>query len=185
MRKTYDIITCRCGSDYPHGFYYAAADEQSVAGAISERYTAFTARVSAAQSVLYVPDARTGRRSARHARAAAIFAVLGWDIQTFLVVGQLLQGVWEEPIAFAFAPLIGILQNIILFIPFGFLLCGATDQARTSRILLLGFLLSLSIELCQLFFRLGWFEVDDILHNVLGTYLGICLYRRAVKRIST
>lgn len=113
------------------------------------------------------------------------FAVFGWDIQTFLVVGQLLQGVWEEPIAFAFAPLIGILQNIILFIPFGFLLCGATDQPRTSRILLLGFLLSLSIELCQLFFRLGWFEVDDILHNVLGTYLGICLYRRAVKRIST
>ena len=113
------------------------------------------------------------------------FAVLGWDIQSFHVVGQLLQGSWEEPIAFAFESLIGIMQNIILFIPFGFLLCGATDQPRTSRILLLGFLLSLSIELCQLFFRLGWFEVDDILHNVLGTYLGICLYRRAVKRTST
>ena len=113
------------------------------------------------------------------------FAVLGWDIQSFHVVGQLLQGSWEEPIAFAFESLIGIMQNLILFIPFGFLLCGATDQPRTSRILLLGFLLSLSIELCQLFFRLGWFEVDDILHNVLGTYLGICLYRRAVKRTST
>ena len=113
------------------------------------------------------------------------FAVLGWDIQTFHVVGQLLQGSWEEPISFAFESLIGIMQNLILFIPFGFLLCGATDQPRTSRILLLGFLLSLSIELCQLFFRLGWFEVDDILHNVLGTYLGICLYRRAVKRTST
>ena len=94
------------------------------------------------------------------------FAVFGWDIQTFPVVGQLLQGSWEEPIAFAFASLIGIVQNLILFIPFGFLL-------------------SLSIELCQLFFRLGWFEVDDILHNVLGTYLGICLYRRAVRRTST
>ena len=113
------------------------------------------------------------------------FAVLGWDIQSFHVVGQLLQGAWEEPIAFAFESLIGIVQNLILFIPFGFLLCGATDQPRTSRILLLGFLLSLSIELCQLFFRLGWFEVDDILHNVLGTYLGIRLYRRTVKRTST
>lgn len=113
------------------------------------------------------------------------FAVLSWDIQSFPVVGQLLQGSWEEPIAFAFAPLIGIMQNLILFIPFGFLLCGATDQPRTSRILLLGFLLSLSIELCQLLFRLGWFEVDDILHNVLGTYLGIRLYRRTVKRTST
>ncbi len=113
------------------------------------------------------------------------FAVLGWDIQSFHVVGQLLQGSWEEPIAFAFEPLIGIMQNLILFIPFGFLLCGATDQPRTSRILLLGFLLSLSIDLCQLLFRLGWFEVDDILHNVLGTYLGIRLYRRTVKQTST
>jgi len=113
------------------------------------------------------------------------FAVLGWDIQSFSAVGQLLQGAWEEPIAFAFETLIGIMQNLILFIPFGFLLCGATDQPRTSRILLLGFLLSLSIELCQLLFRLGWFEVDDILHNVLGTYLGIRLYRRTVKRTST
>ena len=103
----------------------------------------------------------------------AYFAVLGWDIQSFPVVGQLLQGMWEYPIAFTFAPVIGIVQNLILFIPFGFLLCGATDQPRTSRILLLGLLLSLSIELCQLLFRLGWFEVDDILHNVLGTYLGI------------
>lgn len=113
------------------------------------------------------------------------FAVLGWDIQSFPAVGQLLQGAWEEPIAFAFEPLIGIVQNLILFMPFGFLLYAVTDQPRTARILLFGFLLSLAIELCQLFFRLGWFEVDDILHNVLGTYLGICLYRRAVKRTST
>ena len=113
------------------------------------------------------------------------FAVLGWDIQSFSAVGQLLQGAWEEPIAFAFETLIGIMQNLILFIPFGFLLCGATDQPRTSRILLLGFLLSLSIELCQLLLRLGWFEVDEILHNVLGTYLGIRLYRRTVKQTST
>ena len=113
------------------------------------------------------------------------FAVFGWDIQSFSAVGQLLQGAWEEPIAFAFEPLIGIVQNLILFMPFGFLLYAVTDQPRTSRILLLGFALSLAIELCQMLFHLGWFEVDDILHNVLGTYLGICLYRRAVKRTST
>lgn len=33
-----------------------------------------------------------------------------------------------------------------------------------------------------LLFRLGWFEVDDILHNTLGTYLDICLYRWMVNR---
>ena len=110
------------------------------------------------------------------------FAVLGWDIQSFSDVSQLLQGAGEEPIAFTIEPLIGIVQNLILFMPFGFLLYAVTDQPRTSRILLLGFALSLAIELCQMLFHLGWFEVDDILHNVLGTYLGICLYRRAVRR---
>ena len=110
------------------------------------------------------------------------FAVLGWDIQSFSDVSQLLQGAGEEPIAFTIEPLIGIVQNIILFMPFSFLLYAVTDQPRTSRILLLGFALSLAIELCQMLFHLGWFEVDDILHNVLGTYLGICLYRRAVRR---
>lgn len=113
------------------------------------------------------------------------FSILGWDIQELSALRQILQGTWNEPAALTLEPLISIIQNIVLFIPFGFLLCGATDQPRTSSILLFGFLLSLAIELCQLFFRLGWFEVDDILHNVLGTYLGICLYRRAVKRTST
>ena len=113
------------------------------------------------------------------------FAILGWDIQELSALRQILQGAWNEPAALTLAPLIGIVQNLILFMPFGFLLYAVTDQPRTSRILLLSFLLSLSIELCQLLFRLGWFEVDDILHNVLGTYLGIRLYRRTVKRTST
>ena len=113
------------------------------------------------------------------------FSVLDWDVRDFSAIGQILQGTWSAPAAFTLEPLVGIVQNLILFMPFGFLLYAVTDQPRTARILLFGFLLSLAIELCQLFFRLGWFEVDDILHNVLGTYLGICLYRRAVKRTST
>lgn len=113
------------------------------------------------------------------------FSILGWDIQELSALRQILQGAWNEPAALTLEPLIGIVQNLILFMPFGFLLYAITDQPRTARILLFGFLLSLSIELCQLFFRLGWFEVDDILHNVLGTYLGIRLYRRTVKRTST
>lgn len=113
------------------------------------------------------------------------FAVLGWNIQSFSAVGQLLQGSWEEPIAFTIEPLIGIVQNLILFMPFGFLLYAITNRSRTARILLLGFLLSLSIEMCQMLFHLGWFEVDDILHNALGVYLGIRMYRRVAKDTST
>lgn len=110
------------------------------------------------------------------------FAILGWDVQKFSALRQILRGAWSEPAAFSFEPLIGVMQNLVLFIPFGFLLCGATKRPRMVRILLMGFLLSLLIELCQLRFRLGWFETDDVLHNTLGTLLGIRLYRRMERR---
>jgi glycopeptide antibiotics resistance protein len=111
----------------------------------------------------------------------SFLAVLGWDVKSFTDLGRLLSGSWEEPVESSFVPMLGLGQNIILFIPFGFLLCAANRHPRTGRILLLGFLLSLLNEAGQLFFRLGWFEVDDILYNVLGTYVGVLLYRRIEK----
>ena len=106
------------------------------------------------------------------------FAVLGWDVQKLSALRQILQGTWSEPVAFTLEPLVSVAQNLVLFMPFGFLLCGATKRTHTVRILLVGFLLSLLIEICQLLLRFGWFETDDILHNTLGTLLGIRLYRR-------
>lgn len=113
------------------------------------------------------------------------FAVLGWDVQKLSDVIQLFQETWSEPVIFTLESLVGVAQNLVLFIPFGFLLCGATKRPRTVRILLVGFLLSLLIEICQLLLRLGWFETDDILHNTLGTLLGIRLYRWIVRRTTT
>lgn len=105
-------------------------------------------------------------------------AMLGWDVKSFADLGRLLGGSWEDPVAFSLKPLLCLGQNTVLFIPFGFLLCAAGKRPRTAWVLLLGLLLSLFIEICQLLFRLGFFEADDILHNVLGTYAGILLYRR-------
>ncbi|MCD8088734.1 MAG: VanZ family protein [Oscillospiraceae bacterium] len=86
--------------------------------------------------------------------------------------------------------------NVILFIPFGCILgaviCGNTrsrtgdkstekvgeeDSVRTNKTVLLeifviGFLLSAIIETSQLLFRLGLFEWDDMIHNVIGSLLG-------------
>lgn len=106
---------------------------------------------------------------------------LGWDIRSFAELGQLLGGAWEASAVPSLAPLIGVAQNIVLFLPFGFLLSAAYKRTSTGKILLLGFLLSLFIEACQLVFRIGWFEMDDLLHNVLGTYVGIRLYRWVLK----
>lgn len=127
---------------------------------------------------------------------------LGWDCRTFSDVYKLLSGGWEEAAAPTLLPLVSAAQNIVLFLPFGFLLTGACgsdtiiapssagcDAGRnaaahglsTTVILLLGCLLSAVIEFTQLFLKLGWFEADDILHNTLGTYAGVRVYRRLMK----
>ena len=111
----------------------------------------------------------------------AYIQTLGWDIRSFAELGQLLGGAWEVSAAPSMVPLIGAAQNIVLFLPFGFLLSAANKHTSTEKFLVLGFMLSLFIEACQLVFRLGWFEMDDLLHNVVGTYMGIRLYRRVLK----
>ena len=69
----------------------------------------------------------------------------------------------------------GMIQNIALFVPLGLLIRGGWTKMTIKRVVLLGFLCSLSIELVQLVLRLGWFDVDDILFNTLGAYLGVRL----------
>ncbi len=69
-----------------------------------------------------------------------------------------------------------ILLNILLFVPLGILL--AINRGRSAKIkVLTGFGLSFCIELCQLVFRLGLFEWDDILHNGAGCALGMLAVR--------
>ena len=65
--------------------------------------------------------------------------------------------------------------NIILFIPLGFLLPTIWSDFRSlKKTVLVGFSLSLTIELLQLFtFRLT--DVDDLITNTLGTALGYFL----------
>ena len=63
-----------------------------------------------------------------------------------------------------------ILLNILLFAPLGALL--ALGGWRKRRIVLIGALLSMGVEVTQLVFRLGLFEWDDMIHNTLGTLLG-------------
>ena len=74
----------------------------------------------------------------------------------------------------------GMIQNIALFVPLGLLIRGGWTKTTIKRVVLLGFLCSLSIELVQLVVRLGWFDVDDILFNTFGVYLGVWLYDDAL-----
>lgn len=69
-------------------------------------------------------------------------------------------------------------MNAVLFYPAGLLALEVLPKRlrkRIKTILALTFFLALSIgiEYCQYRFSLGLVEIDDVIHNILGAFLGI------------
>ena len=60
--------------------------------------------------------------------------------------------------------------------PVRFNLIPTTEIRRASRIILVGFLLSLLAESIQLGTRVGSFDVDDVMLNTIGTWAGYLLF---------
>ena len=75
-----------------------------------------------------------------------------------------------------------IFHNILAFIPFGIFLGWLNKQAMSLRnVLIIGAVLSCGIELCQLIFRCGLCELDDVLDNTIGTAIGYGTWCGAVR----
>ena len=71
-----------------------------------------------------------------------------------------------------------VIENVLLFVPYGFLGCLACRHYRHFlRCLALGAATSLCIETMQLITGRGIFQIDDILTNALGAVIGFLLYR--------
>ena len=68
-----------------------------------------------------------------------------------------------------------IIENILLFVPFGFSLALLVRKNRT--VLLAALALTVVTELAQLIFGLGLFEWDDIINNTLGAGIGLAAAR--------
>ena len=67
--------------------------------------------------------------------------------------------------------------NIILFIPLGFFLpLLYKNYNRVNRVVLTGFLFSVSIETVQMF-GMGATDINDLITNTVGTCLGYYLYK--------
>lgn len=90
----------------------------------------------------------------------------GWALMPLWSYGQWLQGndVFQTY----------IVLNILMLLPVG---VSLSSFCPTRRTVLLGFLFSCFIECSQLLTGRGLFEIDDILHNTLGVYLGVLVYR--------
>ena len=68
------------------------------------------------------------------------------------------------------------LGNIAIFVPLGFLLCHRLKRGVLKIFLvLLPFVLSTAIEISQYYFGMGHPDIDDVILNVIGFYIGVLL----------
>lgn len=80
--------------------------------------------------------------------------------------------------------IVNIFGNVLAFAPFGFLLPIVSKQNRTFFcVVLYSFEFSLFIELIQLSFQVGTFDVDDLLMNTIGGMLGYLFFLTQKKRL--
>ncbi len=83
-----------------------------------------------------------------------------------------------------FATFANLAGNVIVFMPFGFLMSMASQYRSFLSTTFYSFVLSLVVELSQLLMKVGAFDVDDLLLNTVGGMLGyICfLVCNAIRR---
>ena len=67
--------------------------------------------------------------------------------------------------------------NILMMIPIGALCPVLFEENTIIKTLATGVICSLLIEVLQYFFKRGYFEFDDILHNTLGVLIGLVFYK--------
>ena len=67
-----------------------------------------------------------------------------------------------------------ILLNVALFVPIGFLLGGIMPKGFV-KVLLIGCMLSILIELLQLATGRGLCETNDVIHNTVGCMVGFAI----------
>lgn len=67
--------------------------------------------------------------------------------------------------------------NVALFIPIGLLSGCGFRNITWQRVLTIGALLSVFIEMLQLALKCGLCEIDDVLHNAAGCMIGYGVYK--------
>lgn len=96
------------------------------------------------------------------------------DYQYNLVLFQEIRRfcVYRERVGYL-AAFLNLAGNVIGFLPFGFILPVIGKRMKNGFLVTVcGFCLSLFVESMQLIFKVGSFDVDDLLLNTLGTVLG-------------
>ena len=70
-------------------------------------------------------------------------------------------------------PIVGLILNILLYYPLGYLLPILSPKLKPKHVILIGCLCSIATEATQYLLKMGWCETDDVIHNTLGTAIGV------------
>jgi glycopeptide antibiotics resistance protein len=74
-----------------------------------------------------------------------------------------------------------LIMNVIIFVPFGIYAGVLFKRRMFGKSLFFFFLLSLIIEGLQFIFRLGAFDITDIITNTLGGVIGLMIFKAIEK----
>lgn len=73
---------------------------------------------------------------------------------------------------------VNLLGNLLIFTPMGFLLPLLSKRfRRVWPVILIGFLSSLAVETVQFIFRVGSTDIDDLILNTAGAFIGYVAYK--------
>jgi len=134
-------------------------------------------------AALYLFNERAGAVVRNQARSSSALAT-GPDLyipERYTVLDKiLLEPFWKE-FSMSRSYWSSVFKNVIGFVPFGFcfLACLSAHQVRRAALatVILGFLVSLTIEVLQGYLPTRDSGTSDIITNTLGTYLGATAFR--------
>ena len=79
--------------------------------------------------------------------------------------------------------MVNYLGNILLFIPIGLILSAIFKRLTIIRIVLISLLITVAVELSQNLLGRGYADIDDIMMNVLGAFIGAVIFS-LIKKIA-
>ena len=105
------------------------------------------------------------------------------DIRTIKLVpfGTIIDFLSRDKVSHIFI-ISNLLGNVVLFVPLGIYLALFNQGENFKKNVFRVFLVSLFAEIIQVTFKIGVGDIDDIILNTLGGYIGIIIYRTLLLR---
>ena len=99
------------------------------------------------------------------------------NLVPFRTIGRYMDRLYNSAGKLNHQAVINLGGNVIMFIPLGFLLPFVSDRAKgLKNCFVMTFALLMLVETMQFFTLLGSFDIDDLLLNIIGIFMGWMAY---------